>query len=63
MYEEQKKLVQQQAQTKAQMARYEDELTRKRMQVTVECGCQLIYHITGGGEVRNMLSSLLMQIM
>jgi ATPase family AAA domain-containing protein 3A/B len=32
-YEEQKKLVQQQAQTKAQMARYEDELARKRMQV------------------------------
>lgn len=33
MYEEQRKLVQQQAQTKAQLARYEDELTRKRMQV------------------------------
>jgi Domain of unknown function (DUF3523) len=33
VYEEQKKLVQQQAQTKAQMARYEDELARKRMQV------------------------------
>jgi hypothetical protein len=29
MYEEQRKLVQQQAQTKAQLARYEDELTRK----------------------------------
>lgn len=63
MYEEQRKLVQQQAQTKAQMARYEDELTRKRMQVTVECGCQFIYHTIGGGEVRSMLSSLLMQIM
>jgi hypothetical protein len=35
IYEEQKKLVQQQAQTKAQMARYEDELARKRMQVFV----------------------------
>lgn len=34
VYEEQKKLVQQQAQTKAQMARYEDELARKRMQVS-----------------------------
>jgi len=32
IYEEQKKLVQQQAQTKAQMARYDDELARKRMQ-------------------------------
>ncbi|KAH7431239.1 hypothetical protein KP509_08G038900 [Ceratopteris richardii] len=36
MYEEQKKLVQQQAQTKAQMARYEDELARKRMQAEHE---------------------------
>lgn len=36
IYEEQKKLVQQQAQTKAQMARYEDELARKRMQA---CCC------------------------
>jgi len=35
MYEEQKKLNQQQAQTKAQLARYEDELTRKRMQVNL----------------------------
>jgi hypothetical protein len=33
IYDEQKKLAQQQAQTKAQMARYEDELARKRMQV------------------------------
>jgi ATPase family AAA domain-containing protein 3A/B len=31
IYDEQKKLAQQQAQTKAQMARYEDELARKRM--------------------------------
>lgn len=37
MYEEQRKLVQQQAQTKAQLARYEDELTRKRMQVKFLC--------------------------
>lgn len=33
MPEEQLNLVQQQAQAKAQMARYEDELARKRMQV------------------------------
>ena len=32
IYEEQKKLAQQQAQIKSQMARYEDELARKRMQ-------------------------------
>lgn len=32
IHEEQKKLAQHQAQTKAQMARYEDELARKRMQ-------------------------------
>lgn len=32
MYDEQKKLAQFQAQTKSQMARYEDELARKRMQ-------------------------------
>lgn len=38
MYEEQRKLVQQQAQTKAQLARYEDELTRKRMQVSLKSG-------------------------
>lgn len=37
IYEEQKKLVQQQAQTKAQMARYDDELARKRMQVPFNC--------------------------
>ncbi|KAJ7568977.1 hypothetical protein O6H91_01G055500 [Diphasiastrum complanatum] len=36
MYDEQKKLVQQQAQTKAQLARYEDELARKRMQAEHE---------------------------
>lgn len=35
IYEEQKKLSQQQAQIKSQMARYEDELARKRMQVTI----------------------------
>ena len=35
MSEEQRNLVQQQAQTKAQMLRYEDELARKRMQVGV----------------------------
>lgn len=35
IYEEQKKLAQQQAQTKAQMARYEDELARKRMQANL----------------------------
>ena len=33
MAEEQMNLVQQQAQAKAQMLRYEDELARKRMQV------------------------------
>lgn len=33
VYDEQKKLAQQQAQVKSQMARYEDELARKRMQV------------------------------
>lgn len=33
IYDEQKKLAQHQAQTKSQMARYEDELARKRMQV------------------------------
>lgn len=33
IYDEQKKLAQQQAQIKSQMARYEDELARKRMQV------------------------------
>lgn len=33
VYDEQKKLAQQQAQIKSQMARYEDELARKRMQV------------------------------
>jgi hypothetical protein len=32
VYDEQKKLAQHQAQTKSQMARYEDELARKRMQ-------------------------------
>lgn len=32
IYDEQKKLAQHQAQTKSQMARYEDELARKRMQ-------------------------------
>ena len=33
MAEEQRNLAQQQAQAKAQMLRFEDELTRKRMQV------------------------------
>ena len=33
IYDEQKKLAQHQAQTKPQMAKYEDELARKRMQV------------------------------
>ena len=32
IYDEQKKLAQHQAQTKSQMARYEDDLARKRMQ-------------------------------
>lgn len=40
IYEEQKKLAQQQAQTKSQMARYEDELARKRMQA---CGLKIFY--------------------
>jgi len=35
LYEEQKKLNQQQAQIKSQMARYEDELARKRMSVCI----------------------------
>lgn len=34
IYDEQKKLAQHQAQTKSQMARYEDELARKRMQAS-----------------------------
>lgn len=34
VHEEQRKTLQQQAQTKAQLARYEDELARKRMQVS-----------------------------
>jgi len=33
IYDEQKKLAQHQAQIKSQMAKYEDELARKRMQV------------------------------
>lgn len=33
MAEEQRNIVQQQAQAKAQMVRYEDELARKRLQV------------------------------
>lgn len=33
VYDEEKKLAQHQAQTKSQMAKYEDELARKRMQV------------------------------
>ena len=36
MAEEQRNIVQQQAQAKAQMLRYEDELARKRMQVNSE---------------------------
>ncbi|KAJ6753381.1 putative ATP-ASE [Salix purpurea] len=36
VYDEQKKLAQHQAQTKSQMARYEDELARKRMQAENE---------------------------
>ena len=35
IYDEQKKLTQHQAQTKSQMARYEDELARKRMQACI----------------------------
>ena len=35
VYDEQKKLAQHQAQTKSQMARYEDELARKRMQACI----------------------------
>lgn len=34
IYDEQKNLAQQQAQIKSQMAKYEDELARKRMQVS-----------------------------
>lgn len=37
IYDEQKKLAQQQAQIKSQMARYEDELARKRMQACFFC--------------------------
>uniref|UniRef100_A0A7I4E407 AAA+ ATPase domain-containing protein n=1 Tax=Physcomitrium patens TaxID=3218 RepID=A0A7I4E407_PHYPA len=40
IYEEQKKLLQQTAQNKAQLARYEDELTRKRMQSEHEANRQ-----------------------
>lgn len=39
MAEEQMKIVQQQAQAKAQHLRYEDELARKRMQVHNEINC------------------------
>jgi len=35
LHEEQRNLIQQQAQAKAQMLRYEDELARKRMQVGI----------------------------
>jgi ATPase family AAA domain-containing protein 3A/B len=35
VYDEQRKLAQHQAQTKSQMARYEDELARKRMQACI----------------------------
>lgn len=35
LHEEQRDLIQQQAQAKAQMLRYEDELARKRMQVQI----------------------------
>lgn len=34
VYDEQKKLAQQQAENKSRMAKYEDELARKRMQVS-----------------------------
>lgn len=42
VYEEQKKLAQNQAQIKSQMARYEDELARKRMQV---CDVACIFNL------------------
>lgn len=48
IYEEQKKLAQQQAQNKSQMARYEDELARKRMQAENE------YHRTRNQELVKM---------
>ena len=41
IYDEQKKLAQHQAQTKSQMARYEDDLARKRMQA---CNFLLQFH-------------------
>lgn len=41
LYDEQKKLAQHQAQTKSQMARYEDDLARKRMQA-----CNFQYNFT-----------------
>lgn len=42
MAEEQRNLVQQQAQGKAQMLRYEDELARKRMQASEHFSCIII---------------------
>lgn len=36
VFEEKKKLAQQQAQNKAQMSRYEDDLKRKRMQACLK---------------------------
>lgn len=45
MYEEQIKLAQQQANSKAQLARYEDELARQRMQVTLRF-CSLLAYPT-----------------
>lgn len=48
MYDEQKKLAQQQAQIKSQMARYEDELARKRMQA---CESLIYFFCSGFGVV------------
>lgn len=42
--EEQRNLMQQQAQAKAQMLRYEDELARKRMQVKGACFSTCLFY-------------------
>lgn len=51
IYDEQKKLVEKQAQSKAQLARYEDELARKRMQV-------MRFLFRGWGPYRRMIKLL-----
>nr|VDD47497.1 unnamed protein product [Brassica oleracea] len=62
IYDEQKKLAQHQAQTKSQMARYEDDLARKRMQAcnfqhcftTSRAFAENVYHRTRNQELVRM---------